>query len=381
MITPETVKRLAASTDEHCLTLYLNTGPGLPRNAYVTRFHTLLRELNSRVPVQARREYEAAVDRVSRWLEQLQPRGNSCLVYAGERSLEDFSSRVPVRDEVHWGRPDVSQLLWLLEEYRPYGLLIADREHVRFLAVRLGEFECCEEFAADIDTADWRRRVIGSAGRGPAVQKGGVDSRAFENRYAEQIRRFWRSLHRPLTELIERYHVRRLVVAANKSRLPEFAASLPTDLAAAVVVRMTLDASTSFTSPSEAVQRIYPAIEAWEEDHDRRLVHTLLDAASFGNRAAVGIVPVLKYLQDGRAARLVVAKTLDRSVFECGDCGYVTSEQVDCPVCSKSSFRKTNLTFALARLTAQAKVPFDIVKRAPAEELIRNSGLGAFLRY
>ncbi len=378
MITPQTVKRLAENRSEHCLTLYFNTGPSLPRSAYVGRFRGLLRKLDSRILPQTHRQYEAAVDRVTRLLEQLQPRGNSCLVYAGERSLEEFSSRVPVRDEVHWGRPDVSQLLWLLEEYRPYGLLIADKQHVRFLAVRLNEFECCEEFTADIDTTAWRKRVLGSAGRGPAVQKGGVDSRAFDNRYAEQIRHFWRSLHKPLNELVERYHVRRLVLAANKSLLPEFAAALPAGLAAAVVIRTTLD---GFSNPSEAVRRVFPDIEAWEEEHDRKLVHDLLNAASVGERAAVGVTPVLKHLLDGRVARLVAAKGLDRQLFECGECGYVVVEPVNCPACGKTTLWQTSLAAALARLTARVRLPVDIVKRAPAQELLRNSGLGAFLRY
>ncbi len=378
MITPETVKRLTESTNEHCLTLYLNTGPDLPRSTYVVRFRGLLKEINSRVRPGARRQFDAAAERVTHLLEQFRPRGNSCLVYADEKTLEEFSSRVPVRDEVHWGRPDASQLLWLLEEYRPYGLLIADKEYVRFLAVRLNEFECCEEFAADIDTTAWRRRAVGSAGRGPALQKGGTDSRAFDNRYAEQIRHFWRSLHKPLAELVNRYHVRRLVLAANKSLLPEFAASLPASLTAGVVIRTTLDA---FTSPTDAVRRVFPEIEFWEEEHDRKLVAELLSAASVGNRAAVGIAPVLKHLQEGRVANLVVAKGLDREAFDCDNCGYVTTETSACPSCGRNRLHKVGLARSLALLTARGKVPVSIVKRAPAAELLQNSGLGAFLRY
>jgi hypothetical protein len=377
MISPQTVERLKHSGEQRCLTLYLNTNPSLPRTTYVSRFRDLVRKLSSRIAPEARKPFDAAVIRVARFLEQFQPNGSSCLVYAGEKTLEDFSSRVPVRDEVHWGRPDVSQLLWLLEEYRPYGVLIADKSHIRFLAVRLNEFECCEEFAADVDTTTWRKRVIGSAARGPSVQKGGVDSRAFDNRYAEQIRHFWRSLHRPLSGLVERYHVRRLVLAGNKSLLPEFAACLPANLSGAVVIRTTID---GFSSPTEAVRRIFPGIEQWEEEHDRKLVRGLLDAASIGARAAVGITPVLKHLQDGRASRLVAARGLDREVFEC-DCGFVMTQAGACPVCRGNQVRASSLAKVLAQIVARLSLPVDVVKHAPAEELLRNSGLGAFLRF
>jgi len=379
MISPDAVRQLAQSEENRCLTLYLNTGPDQPRSTYQARFRNLLKGLNSSVPAEDRKVIDAVAAKVTNFLNQYQPAGNSILIYATDKNWQEHSSRVPVRDEVHWGRPDVNQLVWLLQEYRPYGVLIAEKEHVRFLAVRLNEFESYREFSADIDTRDWRKQVIGSSGRGDSVQKGGRDARAFDNRYMEQVRRFWRSLHKPITELVDQYHVQRLVLAANKSLLPEFARSLPANLSSAVVTQAALD---GFTSPTDAVKRIYPKIEAWEEERDKRLVVELLNAAGIGVKAAVGIEPVLKYIQDGRAARLIVAKGYDDEIAQCAACGHTgPASGRACSRCSANDVKKASLASALARLAVRYNVPVEVVKRSPAVELIKNGGLGAFLRF
>jgi len=379
VISPDTLLELTRSQEQRCLTLYFNTGPDLPRATYPARFRSLVRGIDPSISVEDRKQFEAVTARVFNFLGQYQPAGNSIIIYATEKTWQEHLSRVPVRDEVFWGRPDVNQLLWLLEEYRPYGVLIADKEHVRFLAVRLNEFEHFKEFSTDIDTSDWRKQVIGSVSRGGAVQKGGANVQAFDNRYMEQVHRFWRSLHRPIADLVTRHHIRRIVLAANKSLLPEFARSLPANLANAVVTQVAMD---GFTTPTDAVKRIYPEIESWEEGRDRKTVGELLNAAGIGQKAAVGIDAVLKHIQDGRAARLVVAKGLDREVSRCAVCGtIIASGSGPCSYCSASDVRKAGLASNLARLAVRYSLPVEIVKRGPGEELSRNGGIGAFLRF
>jgi hypothetical protein len=379
MISPDTVKQLAQSTENQCLTLYFNTGPDSPRSAWLGRLKRLLRDLNGTVAGRDRLAFDAAVSRATDFLIQYQPRGNSLLAYATRDSLEEHVSRVPVRDSLTWGKPDVSQLLWLLEEYRPYGVIIADQQHVRFLAVRMNEFEEYREFRTEIDTSEWRQQAIGAAGRGKGKPRGGTDTKAFSARYMEQVRRFWRDVQKPLAELLDRFHVKRLVLAGNKSLLPEFARALSPALAGAVVTQVTLDA---FTSPTDAVRRIYPDIVSWEQSRDARLVANLLDSATISRRAAVGIEPVARLIQEGRAARLLVAKDFDRSVAACDRCGHVfTGTGRTCPQCSSVEVRKSTLAAALPRLVLTYNVPVDVIRGEPAGQLAENGGLGAFLRF
>lgn len=378
MISPETVKQLAQSPEKQCLTLYFNTSPHDRRSAWLTRFKGLVRNLNGGVPTRERRAFDAAVERAGNFLRQYEPKGNSFFACATRSEWQQFASRVPVRDELTWGRPNVSQLLWLLEEYRPYGVIFADREHVRFLAVRMNEFEDYREFAAEIDTRAWRKQATAASGGGKGRARSVVDATAFDARYMEQIRRFWRTVQKPLAELLDRYHVRRIVLAGNKSLLPEFAKTLSPALAGAVVTQIGIEA---FTTPADAVKKIYPEILKWENERDARLVASLLDSASISRRAAVGVEPVLRLVREGRVARVLIARDFDRPLTEC-DCGSLSEASArTCPQCDTGAPRKTTLTAALPRLVLAGNVTFDIIKGRPGEELAKNGGLGAFLRF
>ena len=379
MITPQDMKRLTDSADRHTLTLYFNTRPDQPRSAYAARFRSLLRGIEPTVPSEDRKLYEQVVAKVTNYLNQYQPGGNSVLVFAGPKSWDEVASRVPVRDEASWGQPNTAQVLWLLEEYRPYGVLVAGIEHVRFLAVRLNEFEAFKEFRTDIDTSQWRKQVVGSKGRGGATQKGGANVEAFDQRYMEQVKRFWKTLHKPLAELVERHRIRRMVLAGTKSVLPEFAKSLPPDIANLVVTQMNME---KFTNPTDAVHKVFPGIVAWEEQRERALVAELFGAAGISKKAAVGVEPVLKFVQDGRASKLVVAKDFDAEVSRCAQCFNVSaSSNSHCAKCSATDLRKVSLTAILPRLVVDHGLPIEVVKGEAAKELARSGGVGAFLRF
>jgi hypothetical protein len=379
MVSPKDVKRLTESTDHHILTLYFNTRSDQQRSAYPARLRSLLHELEPGIPAEDRKQYEQAAAKLMNFVSQYQPAGNSLLVFAGPKAWDEFPSRIPVRDEVSWGLPNTAQLLWLNEEYRPYGVLVAGIEHVRFLSVRLNEFEAFKEFHADIDTAQWHKQMVGSKGRGDAVQKGGKSIEAFDQRYMEQIRRFWKTLHKPLAELIERHRIRRVVLAGTKSVLPEFAKSLPPDIANLVVTQMNME---TFTNPTDAVHKVFPGIIAWEEQRERALIAELFGAAGISKKAAVGVEPVLKFVQDGRASRLVVAKDFDAEVTRCTQCLNVSAgSNSHCAKCSATDLRKVSLNGILPCLVVDHGLPIEVVKGEAAKELARSGGVGAFLRF
>ena len=379
MVSTNDMKRLTESTDRHILTLYFNTRSDQQRSAYPARLRALLHAIEPGVTNGDRKQYEQAADRLMNFISQYLPAGSSLLVFAGPKAWDEFPSRIPVRDEVSWGLPNTAQLLWLNEEYRPYGVLVAGIEHVRFLSVRLNEFEAFQEFHADIDTAQWRKQKVGSKGRGDAVQKGGKSIEAFDQRYMEQVRRFWKTLYKPLAELIERHRIRRLVLAGTKSVLPEFAKSLPPDISNLVVTQMNME---TFTNPTDAVHKVFPGIVAWEEQRERALVAELFGAAGISKKAAVGVEPVLKFVQDGRAARLVVAKDFDAEVTRCTQCLNVSaSTNSHCAKCSATDLRKVSLTGILPRLVVDHGLPIEVIRGDAAKELIQSGGVGAFLRF
>lgn len=380
MISPEDVRQLAQCKEQQCLTVYLNTGPNIGRSAFGATFRNLLRALLAHAIAGGdRKVFARVVAKVTNFLDQHKPNANSMLIFGMDRDWRQYSSRVPVRDELWWGPPNINQLLWLLEEYRPYGVLIADQQKVQFLAVRLGELEESREFTTDIDTSGWRKQMMGASGRGSSLQKGGKDLEKFSSRYMEHVHSFWKGLHRPLSDLIERYHIKRLVVAGNKSLVPDFVKSLPPVLSTSVMTQVHMD---SLTDSTEAVRRIYPEIVTWERKRGKCLVSELLNSATVSQRAAVGIEPVLKYVQEGRVQRLLVVKGYDREVLHCAKCQHVTTNHSPvCRRCSSNQIERGSLAAVLPRLVAQFRVPVEVVQPEAGAELAKSGGIGVLLRF
>jgi peptide subunit release factor 1 (eRF1) len=161
--------------------------------------------------------------------------------------------------------------------------------------------------------------------------------------------------------------------------MPEFAKSLPPDIGNLVVTQMNME---TFTNPTDAVHKVFPGIVAWEQQRERTLVAELFGAAGISKKAAVGIEPVLKFVQDGRASRLVVAKDFDAEVSRCAQCFNVSaSSNSHCTKCSATDLRKVNLTAILPRLVVDHGLPIEVIKGEAAKELARSGGVGAFLRF
>jgi hypothetical protein len=379
MVSPDDVKRLTESKDRYILTLYFNTRSDQQRSAYPARLRSLLHEIEPGIPARDRKHYDQAAAKLMNFVSQYQPAGNSLLVFAGPKAWDEFPSRVPVRDEVSWGPPNTAQLLWLIEEFRPYGVLVAGAEQVRFLSVRLNESEAFKEFSTTIDTSQWRPKQVGSKGRGEVLQKGGRNFDTFDQRYVAQVKRFWKTLNKPLAQLVERYRVRQLVIVGTKSILPEFAKSLPADLANLVVAQVGME---TFIGPADTVHKVLPEIAAWEQKRERALVAELFGAAGISKKAAVGVDPVLKFLQDGRASRLIVAKDFDSEVSRCAQCLNVSAaSNSHCAKCSATDLKKVSLTAILPRLVVDHKLPVEVIRGDAAKELTQSGGVGAFLRF
>ncbi|MBN2128011.1 MAG: hypothetical protein JW741_00875, partial [Sedimentisphaerales bacterium] len=138
----------------------------------------------------------------------------------------------------------------------------------------------------------------------------------------------------------------------------------------------------TFVSAADTAGRVLPEITVWEQRRERMVVDELFGAASISRQAAVGVDPVLKFLQEGRAMRLVVAKGFDAEVSRCTQCLNVsTSSNSHCAKCSATDLRKISLAAILPRLVVDHRLPIEVVKGEPAKELARSGGVGAFLRF
>jgi hypothetical protein len=95
------------------LTAYLETNPTDSRNqrqppGYLIWLKSQAKSLEEGVPQGERKIFREQVDRLKEYL------------------------RVDTKDELFWGLPSLTQLLWIMEEHRPCGVVLVNQADARF---------------------------------------------------------------------------------------------------------------------------------------------------------------------------------------------------------------------------------------------------------
>ena len=116
------------------------------------------------------------LDRVEEFLRQREPHERSLVIFAGPAVWEIVSLQPEVQNELHWGKPALTQLLWLASEHKPYGIVVVDHAGARFFHYWLGEMVEYEEKKFAIDISQWKQGGTRSrSGRGRPEDPGGPE--------------------------------------------------------------------------------------------------------------------------------------------------------------------------------------------------------------
>ena len=384
MLTRRDLERLLALTENPVLSVYLHTDPAQdPKASYRIWLKDALKGLAERVPGGEKKRFQELAERAQAHVRDHRPRGKSWVAFLGPNTEEAFDLRVPVENEVHWGHPELTPLVWLLEEYPPYAVIWADSEHLRFFVVAMNEIRELDERALELDTHDWRRKDLpppggppGSAIRGAV--RGGNQRDAFEGRVQAHIERFWRQAQEVLRRLREEQGVEGFLLAGPKAVRDRFLQTLGPE-ARRMIGSISLPREVSLTDLMEASAK---AIQAHERAQEEKLVDALLLRASTSERAGVGLPATLQALQEGRVDKVIVNRRFDAPLKECARCGHVYPPDGEaCPRCAASEHRETSLRAMLPILAHRHGAEVEVIRAPAAERLALHGGIGALWRY
>lgn len=366
------------------LSVYLHTDPAQdPKASYRIRLKDALKSLEDGLDTSEKKRFREVAERLKARVQELRPQGKSWVAFAGEGLFEEYDLRVPVENEVQWGRPELTQLEWLLSEYRPYGVVLADSEKLRFFVVAMNEIREVDDRELELETVDWRRKHLmpPSRARGSPVRGaiGGGDQRnAYAERVKVQTERFWKEASDVLRRLREIDHAEELVLGGPKAVRERFLQALGAEAERVIAqIPLPLDAP-----PSEILEESLKHIQAHERQREEQIVAELLRRASTSERAGVGLPATLKALQEGRVERVVAVRSLQVSLNECTACGYAFEEEGRaCPNCSSAELKRVSLRGLLPLLLRRYGAKLEIVRGPAAKRLTPHGGIGALWRY
>ena len=142
MLKPAVIKSLPALAGP-VLSVYLDTDQAKKDNrglkpGYLIRLESQAKKVSQTLSLDDQEPFRKQLLETEAYLQNHPPRCQGIVIFAGGKRKEVFPLQVPVEDEVHWGRPVLAQLLWVLEEHKPYGIVVTGRKRVRFVLYWLG---------------------------------------------------------------------------------------------------------------------------------------------------------------------------------------------------------------------------------------------------
>ena len=105
------------------------------------------------------KQYDRQVNRVRRFLEERHPAEKAVVIFASAKTWQVVPLRVPVTNELHWGKPMIASSLPVLNGHRRYVVVVMDHKAARYFEFAHGEVNLLGTKQFEIDASQWKRRV------------------------------------------------------------------------------------------------------------------------------------------------------------------------------------------------------------------------------
>lgn len=363
------------------LTVYLDTNPAKARNqghppGYRIWLKSRAQVLQKRIPRGEWKHFRAAVKRVEDRLASAPPREKGLVVFAGPHAWQWIPLQVEVEDELHWGRPSLVQMLWLLDEHQPAGAVVVDRSGARFFRFWLGAVEEQKKAAFKIDISQWRKKHMLPPSNPRMHKTRGAQRDTFNQRVEAHYEKLYRDAAERIRAWAEAEKLAPLFVVGPN----EVAEPVWQELPPPVRSRAALIKNDHMNLTAAAVrERLEPEIARWKREHELAEVTRLLESPN-GTRAVTGIDETLRRVQQGEARAILVTRGLGGRLRMCASCGWVDrSADRICPACGGDR-RAVAFRAALPELARRYGTPVEVVAGEAGKKLREAGGLAAWLR-
>ncbi|GAB4510886.1 MAG: hypothetical protein OHK0046_08230 [Anaerolineae bacterium] len=319
MIDLESIKQLAIRQPEPVFSLYLQVDNSLQENqADQPAWRIYMKNALESISDTGIRE------RVEAFFEDYEPDSRGLALFYGQDLEQVYALPVlPIENAHHFGKLQLAPLLWLVDEYEPYLIVLVDQDEAHFLTTFLGNLEREEAMASDRFTFDFRERTLmprqGNPARPGAHVTSGSKRDEFDDMMDDYIRRFHQDVAQRIREMLRERRAQRLLLGGSEKAAHAVKDALHSEAGAAFVALVHVPLQ---ENDSEVAQRMLPAALKYEREQEAALVNQVIDFARAGGRGALGVENVNKVLEMQQVELLVASwpsqqqETLERMMVE-----------------------------------------------------------------
>jgi hypothetical protein len=317
---------------------------------------------------------EQQLERIREFLDNRRPKERALVIFAGAKTWELVPLQVAVDNELHWGQPAISQLLWRIDEHKPYCVVVVDHKGANFFQYQLRELFKTAEKKFDIDVAQWKKKDIGHIA-GQEIQKSrGSQRDVFQHRMDAQYAHLCKETADQAITLFKEHNCAAIMLLGEARLSQLIEAEIPENLRQHVISRQEDFAG---LTDRELEKRLEPIVEEWEGNYQSALIGEFLGSE---RGTVTGIDESLYQLQKGSVRKLLIARDLDVALRQCLKCGW--TDRTSDPACSACGGERCTVTLreVLPGLAKLHKAEVQIVSGEPANLFKKSDAMGAWLR-
>lgn len=310
MLRLDDVKQLLTQADDHTLTLYLAVDPAIQENqastpAWKIWMKNALKSVEKDLNENQRAVMEDIRIRLDQYFDAYAADSKALAMFYGPNLEVVYPLPVPVQNQVSFGKPMIGPLVWVIDEYEPYLVVMVDAEKAHFIRAYLGSAGQQDTISLELDTSDWREKTLmpPSFRRNAAGVTHGDLREEFEDRVDEWITRFYRDVTERITALAEEQDIERIIIGGSEESARAVQKLLPEKLAKGLVDVQSIPMR---YTPHEVLNQILPSALAYERKREMELVEQVVNLAKAGGRGAVGKEAVMHALDQQRVELLII---------------------------------------------------------------------------
>jgi peptide chain release factor subunit 1 len=335
MLSKEELKEISKmrGDDAYFVSLYLNVNPKTNvKNNYVIHVKNLLKNTTENLDKNVLKKVKGDIEKIESYIltnKRILKKGLA-LFSSQEKSLwQEYHLSVPLMNEIVVdNKPYIKPLLDILDNYQRYAILMVGRDSARLFLVHLGEIE---EYV-EVRSEDVPGRH----------KKGGwfaLAEKSYERHIDYHVKMHLKDVIKELDSFISKEYVGRMLIGGSEEAVAKVKAMLPPAIAEKVIGTFNADMA---ASGKEILKKAEPILRKVEIKREQEEVSALLTKAMKNENAVIGVEDVLNALQEGRIMKLVFMKDYKKSGIRCGECGYLTIQDISsCPYC-KGKMKKAN---------------------------------------
>jgi peptide chain release factor subunit 1 len=206
--------------------------------------------------------------------------------------------------------------------------------------------------------------------------QGGWSQARYQRHIETLVHEHLREVADHLERRVRRLQRPRVVVISTEETRAEFDDLLSHELKNAIVGWATAEAH---ATPAQLLEVAQPVLEEWHAKQEQEAAERWREESGRGGRAAAGWTDTLEAASDGRVELLLFQDGVDRSAWQCRQCGRVSAEGGPCPLDgTQMEERDDGLNLAVHQTLAHGGSALAL---RHYQDLDPVEGIGALLRY